>query len=196
MSKSNPRAASASLHQLTESAILIALGTALSLIPIWKMPLGGSVTPLSMLPVCLIGLRHGMPWSIGAAFVYSVLQMLLGIAEVIGWGLTPLVLIACLLLDYLLPFTLLGITGIARGSGRGGMCASIFAAMVLRFVCHLLSGVVLFAEWAPEGWNPLVYSVCYNGAYMLPECIFTMAAVLILSSLPRTRAILMGDSVK
>ncbi|MBQ8510901.1 MAG: energy-coupled thiamine transporter ThiT [Clostridia bacterium] len=169
------------LHAMVECAIMIALATVLSMISIYKLPLGGSVTLLSMLPICLIGLRRGALWGFGSAFVYSVLQLLLSVSEVLSWGLTPAVLIACFLFDYIFAYSALGITSLFRGRSTGMMCAGIAAAMFVRFLCHLFSGVVLFAAWAPEGWNPFVYSVVYNGAYMLPEMILTMVAVFIIN---------------
>ena len=97
------------IRPLVECAILIALGTVLSLFKIWEMPLGGAITPLSMLPVCLIGFMYGPKWSFGAAFVYSVLQLFTG--SVFAWGLTPFVLVVCILFDYIVAFTVLGVTG-------------------------------------------------------------------------------------
>jgi len=38
-----------------------------------------------------------------------------------------------------------------------------------RFVAHLISGVVFFGSYAPEGMSPIVYSAFYNGAYIVPE---------------------------
>ena len=71
------------IRTLAECAILVALGTILSLFKIWEMPLGGAVTPLSMLPVCLIGFMHGPKWSFGSAFVYSLFQLFTG--SVFAW---------------------------------------------------------------------------------------------------------------
>ena len=40
-----------------------------------------------------------------------------------------------------------------------------------RFVSHLLSGVIFFAEWTPEGMSPIVYSAIYNGSYLIGELV-------------------------
>ncbi len=166
---------------LAECAILVALSTVLSLIKVWEMPWGGSITLFSMLPVCYISIRHGLKWGFGSAFVYSVLQLFLGItmSGLLGWGLTGGILIACMLLDYILAFTALGISGIFAKKGFGGVMAGTTIAIFERFIFHLLSGVYVFASCGKlwEGFettNTWLYSFIYNGAYMLPELIITL----------------------
>ena len=105
------------IRKLTVSAMLIALSTVLSLIKPIDLPLGGSVTPFAMLPVMLIPIMYGVRFGFFACFVNSVVQMLLSIAEVVSWGMTPLVLVSCILLDYILAYTVLGFTGFAKNKG-------------------------------------------------------------------------------
>lgn len=38
-----------------------------------------------------------------------------------------------------------------------------------RFLAHLVSGVVFFGSYAPEGMSPIVYSAIYNGSFIIPE---------------------------
>ncbi len=176
------------IRTLAECAILVALGTILSLFKIWEMPLGGAVTPLSMLPVCLIGFMHGPKWSFGSAFVYSLFQLFTG--SVFAWGLTPFVLVICILFDYIVAFTVLGVTGLFRGRSNRGIIIGTALAMLLRFACHLITGVTIWASSAPEGWNPWVYSIAYNGAYMLPELIFTMIGLIAILNVPAFKRLL------
>ncbi len=170
------------IRTMVECAILIALATVLSFIKIWEMPFGGSVTLLSMLPICYIGFAHGVKWGFGAAFVYSVIQMLT--SNVFAWGLTPTVLVVCILADYIIAFTALGVTGFFRGLGNVGVVVGTSLAMVIRFVCHYISGVTIWASSAPEEMSPWLYSLVYNGTFMLPELIFTMVGVLVILRLP------------
>lgn len=176
---------------LCECAVMLALATVLSMITLWKMPFGGSLTLLSMLPVCLIGLRHGVKWGFFTAFVYSVIQLMLSIGEVVSWGLTPVVLVACMVLDYLASYTCLGICSLFRGGKTAGrrrlnMCFGIGLAMVARFLCHFVSGVTLWSESAAgTGYSAVVYSILYNGAFMLPELILTVVGASIIFSVPQ-----------
>ena len=150
---------------LAECGILIALAAVLSLIKVFKLPWGGSITLLSMLPICLISIRHGVKTGLFSSFVYAVIQLLFGILfdGLLGWGLTAGALISCILLDYIVAFTIIGGTALA---------------IFLRFVSHVFSGVFVFAS-AGKLWdgfetsNTWLYSIVYNGCYMLPELIFT-----------------------
>ena len=104
------------VKNLSISAVFVALATVLSLIKIWNMPLGGSVTLLSMLPIVMISCMMGLKWGMASSLVYSLIQLAFGIAldGILGWGLTPVMLIGTIMLDYILAFSVLGIAGIFR----------------------------------------------------------------------------------
>ena len=166
---------------MAECAILVALSTVLSFLKIWNMPWGGSITLFSMLPVCYISVRHGVKWGLGSAFLYSVIQLFFGITldGLLGWGLTGGILVACIFLDYLIAFTSLGFSGVFAKKGFAGIVAGTAMSVAIRFACHLLSGVYVFASagklW--EGFetsNTWLYSFVYNGCYMLPELVMTI----------------------
>lgn len=160
-------------HRMVLTAVLIALATVLSLIKIYKLPLGGSITLFSMLPISMLSIIYGYRWGFISAFLYSVLQFALDFGEVMSWGLTPMILIGTIVFDYLLAYTALGFSGVWANKGIKGIIFGISLSMVIRFISHFISGTILFASWCPEGWNVAWYSVCYNGSYMLPELIFT-----------------------
>ena len=104
-------------------------------------------------------------------------------------------LLMCLL-DYLLAFTVLGLGGIFRDriENRGkALCCGALVALGARYIAHILSGYILFSGWAEwfftqegfpawgaalvESLSPgmlgFVYSLVYNGMYMVPEIILT-----------------------
>ncbi len=179
------------LQCMIECAIMIALAFILSKIEFWHMPLGGSVTLLSMLPIVVLSIRRGVKWGLIGGFLYALIKMFLALGEVVGWGLTPIGLIGCILFDYLIAFTVIGLGGLFRNAGRGGMIAGTALALFLRFCSHLVSGTLIFDIWMPEDWsNPFLYSIAYNGAYMLPELIITVAAVILLSATPAFRKVM------
>ncbi len=179
--------------RLVSSAMMIALATVLSMITIVKMPLGGSLTPLSMLPICVVSLRYGVKWGVFTSFVYALVQLALDLSSVLSWGLTPLSVAACILLDYLLAFTVLGTAGMFRSKGNIGAVCGIAAAILLRYICHILSGATVFAIWC-EWDNAWWYAVCYNGAFMLPECVLTVIVSAVLLGMPQTRKLLIPAS--
>lgn len=161
-------------HRMVLTSILVALAAVLSLIKIYKLPLGGSITLLSMLPVSMLSIIYGYKWGFASAFLYAVIQLALDFGEVMSWGLTPQVFVGAIVFDYLLAYTALGFSGAFRDKGVKGIMGGIALGMVIRFLSHFISGTILFAHWCPEGWNVAWYSVCYNGSYMLPEMIFTI----------------------
>lgn len=184
------------LKILVEGAIMVALATVLSYIRIIKMPWGGSVTLLSMLPIVVFSIKYGVKHGFAAAFVFSLVQFGQGVIDgIFGWGLTPAMLVACIFLDYVGAFTVLGIAGIFRKKGTVGWACGTALAVFLRFAFHFLSGVVIWHSYG-ELWNGFstdntyLYSLLYNGAYMLPEMIFTMAGAIALFKVPQTAKLL------
>lgn len=176
---------STNVKRLVLTAMLIALAAALSLVKIWQMPLGGSITLFSMLPIVIISIEYGVGWGMAGAFIYSLVQMAFDIGAVLSWGLSPVAVVGTILLDYILAYSSLGISGVFRKKGVLGICAGVFIALLLRFICHLISGTIIFDIWMPKGWlNPFVYSVCYNGLYMLPELVLTMGGAVALFKAP------------
>lgn len=183
------------IRTLCECALMIALAVGLSYIVLIRMPFDGTVTAFSMLPICLISVRHGIKWGLGSAFCYSWFQILQG--GVFGYGLTPGMLIASLFLDYILAFTVLGLAGLFRRKGIPGMVCGIVMVCVLRFLVHFVSGVVLWANYEQfmafgVEWinRPVLYSICYNGAYMLPETVLTVIGAVLLFQVPQFRRIM------
>ena len=100
------------IRMLCECALMLALAVVLSYVKLFQLPFDGSITLLSMLPVCLVSIKYGLGWGMGTAFCYSWFQVLQG--GVFAWGLTPVMLIASLALDYVLAFSVLGLAGVFR----------------------------------------------------------------------------------
>ena len=144
-------------------AVCIALSSVLSMIKIWKMPQGGSITAASMLPLMLFSYVYGMGPGCLVGALYGVLQFII----------EPYFLsLPQMLLDYPIAFGMMGLAGLfsKMDNENLGLTAGVVLASVGRFVAAVLSGVIFFAEYAGDQ-NPWVYSIVYNGSYMLPECI-------------------------
>ena len=116
-------------------------------------------------------------------------------------------LLMCLF-DYILAYTLLGLGGCFRGQisrkGIALMCGCL-VALGARYLAHVFSGYILFSGWAEwfftqdgfPGWGAAlvetlsgdllgwIYSIVYNGMYMIPEMILTAAAALLIARIPR-----------
>ena len=170
---------------LCECAIMLALSIALSFFSITPGGFGGSITPASMLPVLLVGIRHGYKWGIGTAFIFSIFQLVTGLSYfsyIQGFS----AYLVCLLFDFIIPFTLLGLSAFAsiknkREDARLNVPKVIITSgvlMVMRFLCHFVSGVTIWRAYADEvGQSPFVYSLLYNVVYMLPEIAITLSVL-------------------
>ncbi|MBQ9162047.1 MAG: energy-coupled thiamine transporter ThiT [Clostridia bacterium] len=161
---------------LCECGIMLALASVLSLIKVWESPYGGSVTLLSMLPIMLMSLRRGVRVGLATSFAYSILQIGLDLGKLMGYGMTVGIWIGCIVFDYLIPYTILGLAGLWRNRGVGGKMCGVAMVSVIRYISHVISGCVFFGTYAWEGWNPLPYSLVYNAIYMLPEMALTVIA--------------------
>ena len=204
--------------RLTESAMLLALAIVLELMSkmfIPELPFGGQITLVSMLPVVLISYRHGVKWGLISGVAYALIEMAIGSKTVasafqpgyFGDGRMILNAFIMCLLDYLLAFSVLALGGCLRNRvknpGAALMGGSIIA-LACRYLCHILSGYILFAGYAEwyftqegfPGWGAglveslspaalgWVYSIVYNGMYMIPEMVLTSAAALLIARIP------------
>lgn len=183
--------------KLVEGAIMIALAVVLSFIKFKFLPFGGSITLVSMMPIMIYSIRHGIAWGMLVSVVYAFIQMFIDLGEVIGWGLNVPMLIGCLLFDYIIAFSVLGLAGMFRSKNVAGGLAGIIVAIVLRYISHVISGFVIFKSagliW--EGLeinNSLLYSLAYNATYLLPEMVFSIIVAVILFSIPQTKKLLLG----
>ncbi len=167
-------------RSMTESAIFIALGTILRILKI-DLPFGGGVTIASMLPLVIISHRWGWKWGTLTAFVYSLIQLMLGLDNV-GYATTFATAVGVIFLDYIIAYTVIGLSGIfdnIMGRTRAAMAVGIAVTFTLRFLCHLITGVWIWGGWMPETFmnmtmtSPWLYSFLYNGWYMLAELIVT-----------------------
>lgn len=185
-----------SISQLVTSAILLALAMVLSMIKVYKLPLGGSVTLLSMLPVCMISLKYGVKWGFVCSFLYAFIQLGVDLGEVMAWGMDVRMWIGCIVFDYMLAYGILGLSGIFRNKKTPVMLTGVGIAVAIRFISHYISGAIFFDIWMPEQFNnPYFYSFVYNGSYMLPELIFTLIGAGLLFGVPVIRKIISTDDI-
>lgn len=150
---------------LTYGALAISAAFILSYIKIVEFPNGGSITVASMLPIFVFAYIAGPRAGMLAGLCYGMLQYLQG-GYFVHW--------AQFLLDYPIPFAMLGIAGLFKNKQLVGA----FAGSMARFACHFLSGVVFWYEYAGEQ-NVYLYSLGYNISYILPDVIICMAILLI-----------------
>ena len=134
---------------------------------LWEMPMGGSITLMSMLFICLIGYWFGPKYGLLAGAAYGLLQFIVD-----PYMLT----IPQVILDYPLAFGALGLSGFFSNR-KYGLQIGYFAGVLGRFLCSTLSGVIFFASFAPKGMNPWAYSAMYQGGYLGAEAVITLVII-------------------
>jgi len=156
---------------MTEIGMAVALSAIFNFLPLWKMAQGGSVS-LEMLPILIIALRWGVGPGLMAGALYGLLQLVLG-----AYIVHPVQLV----LDYPLPYALVGLAGIFSSKidlkkkmpTYGWLLLAVFLGGLARFFSHFLSGAIFFAQYAPEGQNPWIYSAIYNITYLIPALLLS-----------------------
>lgn len=190
--------------RLVTSGVLIALGTVLSMIKVFDLPYGGSITLCSMVPLMVLGYMYGIRWGLLCGFVFGVIQAVLGATASQAFaGVTGFNVVLMAFLDFIAAFMVLGLAGMFRKAIKKPALAFALgglAAGLLRFVCHFLSGYILwgsYAEWffgdvMNNGTGnyilnhftgdtlAILYSLIYNASYMLPEIAISVVGIIIL----------------
>lgn len=152
-----------SSKELSVSGVLLAIAFVFSNIKLAQMPMGGSVTMLSMIFISLIGYLFGSKIGLISALAYGFLQLSLG-----GYVMHPVQMI----FDYPLAFMCLGFSGLFRNKKQGLRNGYILGCLC-KYLCHVFTGVVFFSETGASFISSLLYSLAYN-AYILPEVIITV----------------------
>ncbi|MDR0445491.1 MAG: energy-coupled thiamine transporter ThiT [Oscillospiraceae bacterium] len=172
-------------HILVECALMVAISVALSLIPGISMPFGGTVSWFATLPIIIVSLRHNAKWGVLTALVYSLTQLFFGMSSVVAVPAETVgAMILCALLDYVVAFTAIGLTGaVARkiGAGTAALMAGIAITGLVRLLCSFLSGILIWGAYAPEDTSVWVYSLSYNASWCVPDVIVVLVGAALLS---------------
>ena len=188
-------------------AVATVLALVCAYIPFLNLPFGGGFTVASMLPIVIVSYMYGVKWGLFSGLVYSVIQILLGHSTVMGlftpasdefMGFGAAILIC--LIDYVLAYTALGLGGIFRSrmqSKTKALVLGVIVSLAVRYLCHIISGTIFYGVWAEwffsqEGFPlgaqiletfsgfglSLLYSIVYNGLFMIPEIVITAIAAI------------------
>lgn len=177
-------------QMLANAAICMALSFVLSYIRLFKLPQGGSVTPASLLPILSFAYYYGSIPGLIVGIAYGFLQMIQD-PWIVGAVQAAL--------DYPLAFGCIAFAGFAGNLQRRnswneliGWLGGVAAAGLGRFICHVFSGMVFFAEYAEgTGLSPMVYSLSYNSFVFVD-----LAICLVVVSFPQVRKALARMTAK
>ena len=163
------------------AGICVSLSFALSFIKLFKLPFGGSVTLVSMLPIMVFAYVYGIKKGLIVGLVYGLLQALQDPFIVHG---------AQFLLDYPIAFAMTGFAGILSRWKRIDnlpqikFAISAFIGGGLRYVAHVLSGVFAFGAYALDAGaeNIWTYSIIYNTYVLIDVILVTVVGAIVFSS--------------
>ena len=152
---------------LTTTALMIALSLILDQIKIFHLPQGGSITLFGKLPIVVLGYLLGARWGVAGGAVTGLLNLVTG-----GYVVHPVQLV----LDYVLAFAVMGLSGLVRDK-KNGLTLGYLIAMLGRYICAVLSGWIFFGEYAPENFSALTWSLWYNLSYIGAEGVLTLIVI-------------------
>ena len=170
--------------KLSTCAIMITLSVILTLLSklIPSMPWGGSVTLASAVPIIIVSIILGSKWGTMSGITFSIIQMLTGFYPPPTQTIFDFVLV--IILDYILAFGAYGLAGLFHKfilPYKLKIPVPGLIVMLLRYICHIFSGILIWGVYADEGQSILSYSIIYNGSYMIPETVLTVIVLTLLS---------------
>lgn len=154
---------------MVTSAVLVALSIALNQVIIFRMPQGGSITAFSMLPIVVCAYIYGVRRGVMAGMCVGLIDLIFN-----PYVIHPIQM----LLDYPLAFGALGFAGLLRNR-KSGLISGYIVGLLSRYLCSVLSGIIFFGQYAPEGFNAFTWSVYYNITYLGVEGVLTVAVLCI-----------------
>lgn len=166
------------VRALCEGAIIVAIAQILGYFKLFgEMVNGGSIT-FAAFPIVLFALRWGLGKGLIAGFAFGILQLVYDGAYAWGWQ--------SMLLDYVVAYTPLGLAGLFKGKAWGIFPGAVLGNAV-RFLVHFISGVTIYRIYEPTEIlnvgvfdDAVLYSLVYNGLYMIPCMILTVAVAAVL----------------
>ncbi len=174
---------SKNLKFMCEVAIFTALGIVLDYFAgLYSDPLfpnGGSIG-IAMIPIFIMSYRWGLKGGLCTGLAIGVIQTFYG-GNFVHW--------AQIFLDYWGAYTVVGFSGafakmLANAESKKKksfvVAGSILFGAILRLACATASGVIFFADYAPEGMAPFAYSLGYNALYIIPSAILCAAILIVL----------------
>lgn len=137
---------------------------------------------MQMIPIFIMSFRWGWKGGCSTGLVFGLLQMLT------GYIINPVQGI----LDYPAAFTLVGLSAVTAGTVRRSLgknskirlflsiAIGCFTGSCARLMIHILSAVIFFGAFAPEGQSVWSYAVIYNASYVLPSCAVSVIVLFLL----------------
>jgi len=161
------------------AAVCIATSFSLSYIRFFELPLGGSITFASLVPLMIYSYMFGMRKGVLAGAIYGLLQFIQA-----PWIIHPVQF----LLDYPIAFAAIGLTAIFKETGilkNKAVLQFAFGsiiAVLIRYFSHVVSGIFIWGSGDPENYNAVAWSFLYNSFTLADLAIALVAGCMLFSS--------------
>lgn len=162
---------------ITEGGLMIAAAIVLSYFKIQFLQ-AGSIN-FCMVPIILFAIRWGFGWGIAVGGIFGILKYFLAGGFAIN--------LASFFLDYFIAYAAVGTAGIMCGRiRRWNLPIGALIGCFGRFIIHFISGITIYKIFEPTELfgktyaNATMFSIVYNGSYMLPSTVACFAVCLIL----------------
>ena len=142
------------------SALLVGLSIVLTRITIYSLPQGGSVSLFGMLPIVICAYFFGTRRAVMCGMCVGMIDLIF----------KPYVIH---------PFGAIGFAGLIFMAKKDGLIPAYLFGVLCRYICAVISGVVFFGAYAPEGFSALTWSLWYNVLYLAIEAAGTVVLLLI-----------------
>jgi thiamine transporter len=143
-----------------EGGVMVALAGALNLLSLAQLPNAGRIS-LEMLPIYYFAIRRGFKAGMLSGFALGIIIMIFD---------PRFIHPAQVILDYPLPNMLVGLAGLFPNR----IWLGVIVGGASRFLSHFVSGIVFFGSFAPQGTPVWLYSLIYNGSYIVPQIIIAL----------------------
>ncbi|WP_040196430.1 energy-coupled thiamine transporter ThiT [Candidatus Soleaferrea massiliensis] len=170
------------VKKLTHGALMVALATVLYTLAVFKLPNGGAITVGSMVPLMVYAFMYNVKWSLLVSLVFAGIQLVIGFYPPPSQDFLSFFLL--ILLEYIIVFGVPGLAGVFGKLFKGKASAMVGATvivMVIQFICHFIAGILIWNSFAPEGQPVWLYSLLYNGSYMIGELIISSIFMLFIA---------------
>lgn len=157
---------------LARAALCIALSYIMGLIVIYRMPMGGSIKLIALLPIIVFSVAYGPLPGMLVGFVFGLLDLLID-----PYVIHPIQL----LVDYPMAYGAVALSCLGYALPLPKLLrlpAAVLLGYMGKYIMAVLSGVVFFAEYAGEQ-SALIYSLVYNITYVGIECALCMIVAMI-----------------
>lgn len=171
--------------RLTFTSLLISIALILSKCKISFFINGGSITLFSMLPLITISFVYGYKWGLFSGSIFGLLHFITTNTTFKGFNLATICF--SIFLDYIIAFSFIGCASFFTLYKINNFNVKLLIAIVisffLKFLTHVLSGVLIWNTALHSIGASLISSIVYNLIYNVPEMLITLVGFLLLNKL-------------